>query len=243
MFQIYVDESCQNAHAYLVLGCLVADAKRVHTVKKALEDVRSAHNTFGEVKWQKVSRSKLDFYKAYVDVFFDMAATDVLHFHTLVLQCNTIDDDQFNNGDSDIGFNKLIYQLLLHRCGRRYEGPRHVFLDRRPSPTPPDSIRPILNASMSKNGDDSEPFKRLTFVDSRESFLIQLVDVLIGAIGYRKNGKHNIQGASPNKIELANYIARRCIQLEPRPHYRQAVKFTYWAFQYRIKEMVSIPQA
>lgn len=239
MYQVYVDESCQNAHDFLVLGCLVVHVGKVDVLKDALNAVRAEYQTFGEVKWQKVSRSKLDFYRAFVDVYFDLAAQDILHFHTLVMQCNTIDDAQFNNGDSDIGFNKLIYQLLLHRCGKRYAGPLYVFLDARPSPTPPDTIRPILNAAMSKAGNTSNPFKRLTFIESHASLAIQLVDVLIGAIGYRKNGKHNANGAAPHKVELANHIARRCYQLEAKPHYAKAVRFTYWAFQYR-KQVVPV---
>jgi hypothetical protein len=239
MYQVYVDESCQNAHDFLVLGCIVIDSNKIETLKDALNAVRDRHATYGEVKWQKVSRNKFDFYKEFVDVYFDLATSDVLHFHTLVVECKTMDDSQFNGGNSDIGFNKLIYQLLLHRCGRRYQGPLYVFLDDRPSPTPADAIRPILNAAMAKAGDSSAPFKRVTFVQSHASLAVQLVDVLIGAIGYRKNGKHNASGAAPHKIALANHIARRCIQLEAKPHYASAVKFTYWPFKYR-KKVVSV---
>ena len=84
MYHIYADESCKDSHKYLVLGGLVVHQQEYDLVCLSLNNVRDKYTTFGEVKWTKVSKSKLPFYKAFVDVFFDKAANDELHFHSLV---------------------------------------------------------------------------------------------------------------------------------------------------------------
>ena len=51
----------------------------------------------------------------YVDVFFDASAKDDLHFYALYVDTHTFNHHKYNGGEAEIGFNKLIYQLLLHK--------------------------------------------------------------------------------------------------------------------------------
>lgn len=236
MYHFYADESCKDTHRYLVLGGLAVEAVQYDQVSQRLLAVREAYTTFGEVKWSKVSKSKLAFYKAYVDVFFECARTDMLHFHSLVVDTHTFNHSKWNFGDAEIGFNKLIYQLLLHRFGRRYgDFPLHVYLDERSSKDSPDAIRPMLNSALAKDWHNlQKPFRRIHFKQSHTCQLIQLNDLLIGALGFRKNGRQHLADSSPNKVELAEYIARSVRSIQAcRPNAKQAQRFTIWEFAYR----------
>lgn len=238
MLNIYVDESCKDGIRHLILGGIAIELRHIQIVSDELLRQRDQFKTFGEVKWQKVSKAKLPFYKAYVDVFFNLSTSDLLQFHALHVNTSTFNHGKWNQGSSELGFNKLIYQLLLHKFGRRYGGyyRLYVFLDERTTQHTPETIRPMLNAALAKEwGIPGAPFRRLTFQDSKKSEILQLNDLLIGAIGFRKNGRHQLPEASPAKVELAEYIARQAVQLEHpiRVNSPKARRFTLWAFEFK----------
>lgn len=237
MINIYADESCHTAHRYLVLGGIAVDESDRELAILKFKDVRYKHNTWGEVKWEKISKAKLPFYLDYAKIFFELNSVDILHFHALC-----VDTQQFIKGqDAEIGFNKLIYQLLLHKFGRKYgkDNRLHVYLDKRTTSQPPDFMRPILNAGIRKKyGLTDNPFRRITFIESNRSELIQMNDLLIGAIGSRKNEHHLKQDASKHKIAMGEYISRRSKETVTFPFQitsRFATRFSLWIFKYRKK--------
>lgn len=234
MYNVYVDESCKDVHKFLVLGGLVVHSGEDASVCQSLQQVRRTHDTFGEVKWVKVSKSKLAFYKDFVDVFFARAGRDELHFHSLVVDTATFNHKKWNMGDAEIGFNKLIYQLLLHRFGKRYgHMPLHAYLDARSSKDSPEAIRPMLNAALAREGISGRPFKKIHFMQSHDSEVIQLNDLLIGALGFRRNGRQHLADASAHKKELAEYIARKVLTIQKeRPNWSTAKRFTIWDFKF-----------
>lgn len=231
MIHIYADESCKDTHKYLVLGGICVELDNLIPTLALLKQVRDKHKTYGEVKWQKVSKAKLFFYKEFVDVFFNLAKVDNLHFHSLVVDTST-----FKQTNHELGFNKLIFQLLLHKFGRKYGSSRlYAHLDDRTTRYSPDDMRPMLNACLRRDWKyTNNPFKRLTFIDSKDSDIMQLNDLLIGAIGFRKNKHHLIERASPNKIELCRYIVEKVSQVQNfKPTDKGATKFTLWNFEYK----------
>lgn len=238
MLNVYADESCADSQRYLILGGIAVEAKELDAVTSKLIDERYWYDTFGEVKWTKVSNAKLNFYKAFVDVFFELSKRDILHFHSLYVDTSTFNHHRWNQGSAEIGFNKLIYQLLLHRFGRRYGDNYkiYVFLDERTTKKSPEAIKPMLNSALSRDWNiKSQPFRRITFQNSKKSEILQLNDLLIGAIGFRKHGHHHKPGSSIAKIELAEYIARKSVTLQHpiRVNSPNAVKFSLWQFEFK----------
>ena len=237
LMNVYADESCKDAHRFLALGAIAIEHAFKPSALKLLSDVRAKYNTWGEVKWTKCSEAKLPFYKAFVDVFFDCAATDDIHFHALYVDTHTFKNSVFNGGDREIGFNKLIYQLLLHKFGCKYgeNNPMHVYLDARSSKHEPDSIRQMLNAEMLKRGVASYPFRRITFQDSKSTDLLQLNDLLVGTVGYKSNRHDKVVGCATHKVRLAQHILDRALEND-KPHrlvHRGAKRFTIWRFAYK----------
>ena len=70
MISVYADESCKDNHKYLILGGICAEFEKIDEITSILSDVRRAHNTYGEVKWGKVSKRKYKFYEDYVRKIF-----------------------------------------------------------------------------------------------------------------------------------------------------------------------------
>lgn len=239
ILHVYADESCTGGQQYLALGGIALEESISPTLLERLKAVRDLHNTHGEVKWQKVSKAKLDFYKAYVDVFFDASMADDVRFYALYVDTHTFNHHKYNGGEAEIGFNKLIYQLLLHKFGRKY-GELYkikVFLDHRTTKHDPEDMRPMLNKDLAKRGVHGDPFRQIRFRDSKICDLIQLNDLLIGTVGFKKNLRDKVPGCAPSKIELAEHIVRRAHENE-KPHRldsAQAKRFAVWQFKFKGK--------
>jgi len=170
---------------------------------------------FAELKWTKVSNQKLPEYKRFVEYFFALNNTDKLHFHSIILDNHKIDYKKFSRGDRELGFYKFYYQLLLHCFGKRYcrigEDDRIiVHLDYRTSSYSLNTLKIVLNRGMKKKFSiNTSPFASIEARESHKSDLLQITDIIIGAIGFQKNGYDLLSGSKASKKELSNYIAEQ----------------------------------
>lgn len=243
---VYADESCQNAHRYMVLGCTLVETGLVPEVVRTIAEVRENHRLQGEMKWTKVSNSRLDGYKALVDAYFSLVARDVLHFHCLIVDTWQMDNHRFNGGDREIGFSKMIYQLLLHSV-QRYSNkhPAYVYLDDRTTSHSLDELKNILNNGIAKRYNiRSRPFRRVVFRESKKSVMLQANDVVLGAVAAHKNEHDLLPGASKAKAELAAHIADRCACSrlgENTPH--NQLHFRVWNFKLRTRQKKGVLRA
>lgn len=185
MLEIYCDESRPEAllktkdkNRYMILGGLWLPNAERKKVKKEINRLREKHNVFGEFKWTKVCPSRIDFFLELVDYFF---LNDKLRFRCIVVDCTKIDDAYFND-DHELGFYKFYYQLLYHWCEPRQD--YWIFLDykRNKQYDRLHVLERILNSKTSSH------IKEIQAINSSESLIIQLVDVLIGAVGHKFNG-------------------------------------------------------
>ena len=106
-----------------------------------------------ELKWTKVSKHNLKSYESWVDEFFHLSGrAKLLGFYALVLDTSTFNHKKYNEGDGEIGFSKILYQLLLHSIGRNYGYYRPIvgYLDHRDTVHSPEKLRQMLNAGLLK---------------------------------------------------------------------------------------------
>src|SRR5207247_1355232 len=132
-------------------------------------------------------------------------------------------------GNPEIGFNKLVYQLLV-KFGRLYGDHYrlYMYLDERTTSSSLIEFRSILNAGLRKHWDvRGWPLRRLHFRNSKASDLFQINDLLIGAIAHRKNGHHLQANASPSKREFVQHIRDAAGNIP-----RRARVLTVWNFRY-----------
>jgi hypothetical protein len=127
--------------------------------------------------------------------------------------------------------------LLLHKFGGRYADNYrlYIYLDRRTTKASLIELRSMLNSALAKSWDiRGWPVRRLDFRDSDSSDLFQMNDLLIGAIGYRKNQHYLLPSASQHKRDLAEHLTTSA-GLPDLCHdtRRAATRFTVWNFHYR----------
>jgi hypothetical protein len=211
VFHVYCDESCQSAHHYAVVGGIIIEEIDLDLQDKVFQRWRQTHGMHAELKWTKISRQKQSEYESLVRYYFDMASHEVLAFRSLVYDCHQLDHKRWNAGDGELGFYKLYYQFLLHSFGRFAADPDDrivVHFDQRDTRYSLENLRTILNrGAMKQYGRTTTLVQSVGWINSHDSNLLQLADVLMGAIGFAWNDKHLVPGAKASKIEIMRLIA------------------------------------
>lgn len=192
-FDVYCDESrpdlLTSTHPngkYVVIGSLWLEASRRAEYKQAIHSFRDIHQVGGEFKWQKVSLSRIQFYESLIDWF-------VAQGLAVRFRCILISHDQLNwqmhEGDRELGFYKFYYQMLHHwildfNC-------YSIFCDHKSNRVM--NRLEALRRCLSYANLTSE-VSQVQSVRSEESVLIQLTDVLTGAISAKFN--HSLRSGS-----------------------------------------------
>lgn len=197
-YNIYCDESCHLENddiPVMVLGGTYCRVGEVRRISRAVRDLKQKHGLAPdfEVKWTKVSKGKIDFYRDLISLFLQ---DDALHFRgVLIPDKRALDHGRFGQNHND-WYYKMYYTML-----------RYVF-------TAPNHYRVYLDIKDTRGGHktrhlhdvlantlhdfDKETVERVQQVRSHESAVLQLTDLLIGAIAYENRG---LTG-SPAKLAL-----------------------------------------
>src|SRR3954467_12214642 len=113
---VFCDESCTSAR-YVVLGGVITPADTVAVLDSLIQAWRADSGMLGELKWTKVSKAKLSAYREFVDLFFDPAKNDHLHFNAVVFDTSQVDYATYHKGDRELGVYKFYYTFLIHKFG------------------------------------------------------------------------------------------------------------------------------
>jgi len=226
---LYIDESSQTKNRYLVIGGIIAPTEAIDAINECLAAVRLPELPRGEMKWGKASNSKLKAYGRLAKAFFDREELVPIHFHCLVVDTTQLDHRAYNQGSKEIGFNKEIYQLAS-KFARLYPTRLfHLYPDHRQTNQLPEDLRLMLNRGRRKKGDPRDwPFRRCHFRDSKTTPLLQLVDILSGAVAWCVNDHANAPNASEAKTKLSAYILQRAGVRNCMVSTAISGKFTIW---------------
>ena len=187
-FNIYCDESCHLEHdtsKVMVLGAIWCPEEKVREIAVRMREIKQKHGLprWYEVKWTKVSPSKLGFYLELLDYFFD---DDDLRFRAVIVpDKGSLRHADFRQ-DHDTFYYKMYYSLLKNILNPddRY----NIYLDIKDtrSHAKEQKLREILCTSLHDR--DLEVIERLQSVRSCEVEQIQLADFLIGIVSYVNRG-------------------------------------------------------
>jgi hypothetical protein len=183
-FNIYCDESRHTSdptQPYLVIGAVQCPRDKKREIVGRIHRLQATYDTQGELGWKRVAPNRLTFYEALLDVF---ASEPDLRLRCLVANRNELNHVAYNDGDSELGFYKLYYQMLVHwlQPGHRY----HIYLDWQQNAV--QHRFSDLSLILSRKLSGRASIACLEPVSSDRLPLIGLADILIGAVGYAWNG-------------------------------------------------------
>lgn len=212
LHHIFGDETCQDSHRWMVLGTLIVSEAHVAHVRRKFLAMKKAMGLAEEVKWHRTNAKLLPRYKRLVDAAFALILKHkVMQFHSMLICMDVVDHEKYNDGIPEIGYSRFFHHLLLKYI-RTYPPTckYHVHFDKRTSKVPLEPFRDAANIAARRDHNiDHWPIRRLRYVDSKDDILFEINDLLVGAIGFRRNGKHKVAPTKGGaKDELARYIMR-----------------------------------
>ena len=213
----------------MAMGGIIIRTSNVQSANDRIAALRLPELPQGEMKWGSVSKGKLEAYRRIVDAFFADNAFAGVDFHSTVIDTWQQDHQQFGDGDRDKTFNKELYQLATKFARLYPDRLFHLYPDERETAHRPGELRDILNFGRRKKGDVRDfPYRRCHFRNSRHTPMIQVVDILLGALAYRVNGHANALDASPSKVDLSRHILQHGGVRNPMLSTSMRGKFTVW---------------
>jgi hypothetical protein len=181
-FNFYCDENCHlenDKMPFMIIAYVSSAYNQVKLHNSNIRALKLKHFLKGEMKWSALSKSQYPFYNELIEYFF---ATD-LQFRAIVIDKSQLKHDQFNQTHDDF-YDKMYFQLLNKKIYP--ENNYNIYID-------------IKDTHSYKKAANLKKFLNLNFIAvrnlqvirSHESELMQLADVLMGAISYylRKENK------------------------------------------------------
>lgn len=209
-YYVYCDESCHlefDKSPVMVLGAISCPEYEKASVFTDIRNLKIKHglNSRLEIKWTKVSESKIDFYIDVLNYFWD---SDALSYRGLVATGKDhLDHKTFNNSDYDLWYYKMYFCMLdaIIRPDHQYR----ILIDIKD--THGGKRVQKLHEVLCNNRYDfhHEVISSICQINSRESEILQITDLITGAIAFYNRGLHRLPNANPGKKQLVEALAAR----------------------------------
>lgn len=194
IFNIYCDESChlENDHEkVMVLGAIWCPLDKVRDISVRLREIKIHHGMGSdlEVKWSKVSPAKKQFYIDVMDYFFDNFD---LHFRALIIP----DKSKLRHSDFSQSHDDWYYKMYFDMLKVILDPNAiyRIYLDIKDTRSAAKVAK--LHDVLSNNLYDfpRKIIERVQIVRSHEVEILQISDLLIGAISYVNRGRSGNAG-------------------------------------------------
>jgi hypothetical protein len=205
LFNIYCDESChlENDHQkVMVLGAVWCPAEKARDINRDIRGLKESHGLKKdcEIKWTKVSPGQIGFYEALLGYFF---ANADLHFRSLIVPDKSKLRHEAFGQTHDDWYYKMYFSMLkaILSPDARYR----IFLDIKDTRSAAKVIK--LHEVLTNNMYDFSRsiVETVQNVRSHEVEVLQLCDLLIGAISY----VNRELTSSAAKLQLVDQMRQR----------------------------------
>lgn len=223
-YNVYCDESCHLEHDhsnYMAIGAIWCRKELTQDINKEIYRIKEeyGYSKYMEMKWTKISESNFKFYKQIIDYFFN---EDRLHFRCYIADKRYLNHSLYNQTHDD-WYYKIYFRMIEFIFIHDYT--YNVYLDIKDH----NSFRKCqkLHEISCNNIYDFDhiKIKKVQPIRSNETQIIQLTDILIGAVcNYnRYNGKTKniakkeiinlIMQHTNSNLETNSYLSNRKFNL------------------------------
>lgn len=198
---IYCDESNHlkhNSSNIMTLGYVSCPINKARHYNKLIREIKEKNNLNKnyEIKWIKVSKSKIDFYKELIDMFFK---DKDLKFRCIIADKEAIDYVKYHLTHDQWYYR--MYYLLLGKSLRE-NNTYNIYVDEKDTCSN-DKVKRLRSVLTNSYYDYAlSMINKIQQVKSKDIELLQLNDLFIGAIGYYNNNL----SSSNAKLEVIDII-------------------------------------
>ena len=195
-YKIFCDESNHldsDKSNLMIIGAICVIDKEVENINRYIKHLKHKHNATYELKWTKLNSNKKEFYKELLDFFF---SNNYMKFNAqLILNKKSLNHQKYNDGEADMFYYKMYYYALLPFLHSNKSF--NIFIDYKDTKGGQrvKKLQKVIDNTFYGQIDCM-----FTIIQSHESQIMQIVDILIGAIAYKN--RTDIEHSS----EIKNFI-------------------------------------
>lgn len=190
----------------MILGAMYCPEESKKRIYDEIRAIKTKHNisTFFEIKWTKVSASKIDFYLDLLEYFW--SNHDLFYRGLVASGKQSLDHDKYNSGDYDLWYYKMYYRMLdpVISPNKRY----HIMVDIKDTRGGKRVAK--LRDVLCNNIYDfkQEVVEQIGQINSKESEILQLADLLNGALSFYYRGFMDNANSNPGKVRFVRELQK-----------------------------------
>lgn len=202
-YNVYCDESCHlisNDGKYMLIGAVYCPKNKVKKVNEYIEHLKENYNISNkiELKWNKIDKKTEKLYLDIINYFFN---NDDLKFRVIVIDKTKLDHEKYNQTENEF-YHKIYYEMLKYIIipGNSY----NIYPDIKDTNSYyyHQVMLDYLRIKMSDK--NKKTIKKVQPIRSYEAPILQINDILIGALSYYCR---NLSGNSV-KLNIINEIKK-----------------------------------
>lgn len=220
-YNVYCDESChleKDTSPIMILGAMYCQEERKKQIYDEIRAIKTKHNisSFFEIKWTKVSESKIDFYLELLDYFWNNQ--DLLYRGLVASGKQSLDHDKYNGGDYDLWYYKMYYRMLDPVISQNDK--YHIMVDIKDTRGGKRVAK--LREVLCNNIYDfkKEVIDQIGQINSKESEILQLADLINGALAFYHRGLADNADSNQGKVKFVRAL-QRYVDLDNNTRYGQ----------------------
>lgn len=194
-YNVYCDESCHlksNNSNYMLIGAVYCPKFKVKKINEYIEHLKENYNLSNkiELKWNKIDKKTEKLYLDIIAYFFN---NDDLKFRVIVIDKTKLNHEKYNQTENDF-YHKSYYEMLKYIItpGNSY----NIYPDIKDTNSYyyHQIMLDYLRFKMSDT--NKKTIKKVQPIRSYEAPILQINDILIGALSYY------YRALSENRIKL-----------------------------------------
>ncbi len=210
LYTVFCDESChlQNDNSpVMVLGAMYCPKDKKRHIYSDIRAIKQKHgmSSYFEIKWTKVSESKVEFYLELLDYFWGNA--DLNYRGLVATGKQQLDHQKFNEGDYDLWYYKMYFRMLdpiVHQ-----DNEYHILVDIKDT-RGGGRIRKLKEVMCNNIYDfNGEVITHIGQINSKESEILQLADLINGAIAYHYRELEESSEANMGKVKFLKALQEK----------------------------------
>ena len=208
-YNFYCDESCHLEHDnsnVMVLGGVWCPKEKRREINERIKNIKIRNNVpvQAELKWTKVSPSKIQVYIDLIQYFFDEKD---LHFRGLLIPDKKKLNHQMFNQTHDEWYYKMYFSML--KAMLVPTDTYNIFIDIKDthSAEKAKNLRDVISNSMYDFS--KKIIKQVKPIRSDEVQIMQITDVLTGAFGYNNRTFNVTEKRRAAKRQIIELVQKR----------------------------------
>lgn len=194
-YNIYCDESCHlvsNDSKYMLIGAVYCPKYKVKKVNEYIEHLKENYNISNkiELKWNKIDKKTEKLYLDIINYFFN---NDDLKFRVIVIDKTKLDHEKYNQTENEF-YHKAYYEMLKYIIipGNSY----NIYPDIKDTNSYYYHQVMLDYLRIKMQDTNKKTIKKVQPIRSYEAPILQINDILIGALSY------HYRNLSKNSVKL-----------------------------------------